>query len=119
MGQGAGAGKGGPRRRKRERGKKRSIGPGAVGAWTEEELANLPTWEAPPEMATRDQEDAEALRKGIAIEGRRKRIGTRRLGNAEPYGEAEKEPRGGEEGERKQGGRGGRPPSASGRGSAR
>lgn len=71
-------------RRKRRTGKD-LFGPGAVGAWTEEELANLPEWTAPPEEATRDQEDSEALRKGVAIEGRRKRVGTRKLGNAKPY----------------------------------
>jgi hypothetical protein len=73
---------------------KELFGPGAVGAWTEEELANLPQWEAPPELATRDQEDAEALRKGVAIEGRRKRVGTRRLGNARPYDGSEERPPG-------------------------
>ncbi len=69
------------------------FGPGAVGAWTEEELANLPEWKAPPEMATRDQEDAEALRKGIAIEGRRKRIGTRRSGDGNAHGTPRKRSR--------------------------
>lgn len=61
------------------------FGPGAVGAWTEEELKNIPPWKAPPELATRDQEDAEALRRGKAIEGRRKRVGSREPGEARPY----------------------------------
>jgi hypothetical protein len=72
--------------RKKRRVGKELFGPGAVGAWTEEELANLPEWEAPPEEATRDQEDSDALREGVAIEGRRKRVGTRRLGEANEYG---------------------------------
>lgn len=84
-----------PPRRKRRVGKD-LFGPGAVGAWTEEELANLPEWHAPPEEATRDQEDSDALRRGVAIEGRRKRVGTRRLGAARPYDEesrkAERQP---------------------------
>lgn len=79
----------GERRSKAEKGRQGSrkdlFGPGAVGAWTEEELANIPPWTAPPEMATRDQEDAEVLREGRAIEGRRKRVGTEKPGEANPY----------------------------------
>jgi hypothetical protein len=87
----------GERRGKRRRGKD-LFGPGAVGAWTEEELANIPPWSAPPEEATRDQEDSDALRRGIAIEGRRKAVGSRKLGEARPYGAGEGEPKGSEQG---------------------
>ncbi len=78
-----------PERRK-ERAKERRFGPGAVGAWTEEELARLPEIHAPPELATRNQDDAELLREGRAIEGRRKAIGSRRPGSAPPYEEETK-----------------------------
>lgn len=67
--------------------RKALFGPGAVGAWTEEELAHLPPLNAPPELATRDEDDSQIMRRGTVIGGRRKAIGTLRPGQAEPYGE--------------------------------
>ncbi len=49
---------------KRDRGE--ILGPGSVGAWTEEELERLPKVEPHPENATREDDDPEALRKGTA-----------------------------------------------------
>lgn len=63
------------------------IGPGAVGAWTEEELARLPRIEATPEGATRDEDNPELMRRGEAIGGRRKSVGARRPGEAKSYDE--------------------------------
>lgn len=84
-----------PRREKPGRDAKRPdlFGPGAVGAWTDEELANLPEIKAPPEMATRDQDDAELMREGKAIEGRRKAVGRRKPGSAKPYGDWDEDQR--------------------------
>jgi hypothetical protein len=80
-----------------EESRKRLFGPGAVGAWTEEELAHLPPLKAPPELATRDEDDSQVMRRGTVIGGRRKAIGTLRPGQARPYGEWEEEGGGGEE----------------------
>jgi hypothetical protein len=89
----------GPSRRREERrtegetgGKpgRRRLGPGAVGAWTEEELARLPPIPASAEEATRDEDNPEVMRRGEAIEGRRKAVGALRPGMAEPYGDWER-----------------------------
>lgn len=89
-----------------EAARRRLFGPGAVGAWTEEELAHLPPLKAPPEQATRDEDDSEIMRKGTVIGGRRKAIGARRPGEAEPYDEwGEGEGRGGKKPGSEEGGR--------------
>jgi len=78
-----------PRKAEGERGRggRRQLGPGAVGAWTEEELARLPPIPASAEEATRDEDNPEVMRRGEAIEGRRKAVGELRPGKAEPYGD--------------------------------
>ncbi len=53
-----------------DRSKRPPLGPGAVGAWTEEELEHVPE----PDLSanpTRQDDDPEALRQGIAEANRR------------------------------------------------
>ncbi len=51
--------------------KRPPLGPGAVGAWTEEELANLPEVDLTSNPPTRQDDDPDALRQGIAEANRR------------------------------------------------
>lgn len=47
-----------------------ALGPGAVGAWTDEELAKLELPHVSHEKATREDDDPEALREGTALANR-------------------------------------------------
>ncbi len=51
--------------------KRPPLGPGAVGAWTEEELGKLPETDIGAHPPTRQDDDPEALREGIAGGNRR------------------------------------------------
>ncbi len=55
------------------------LGPGAVGAWTEEELENEPQVDLSAHPPTRQDDDPEALRKGIAEANRREADSTEPL----------------------------------------
>ncbi len=48
-----------------------ALGPGAAGAWSEEELANLPQPDVSSYPPARQDDDPEALRQGIAEANRR------------------------------------------------
>ncbi len=56
-----------------------TLGPGAVGAWSEEELENLPEVDGTSNPPTRQDDDPEALREGIAGANRREAAHTEPL----------------------------------------
>ncbi len=59
--------------------KRPPLGPGAVGAWSAEELANLPEVDLSANPPTRQDDDPEALREGIAEANRREAAHTEPL----------------------------------------